>query len=160
MANVKCPICGKFFDKTKVEYVYINSRYYHRKCCSDDFIYQEKMFDYLKKLWGICSKVKITRQVQSMVKEYGYTVKEIYDDLQYFFDVKGNDTTSYKNTINIVPYIHDEAQKYYRLLEYKENKKEYLAQKLEQVTIEDKIVYVSKQPKRKEILFELEVEGE
>lgn len=158
MANVKCPICGKTFDRSKVEYVHLNGRYYHRTCCSDDFIYQEKMYDYLKKIWGICSKPKILKQVQNIQKEYGYTIKEIYGDLKYFYDVKNNDTTTYKNTINIVPYVHDEAQKYYRLLEYKETKKENLAQKLEQVAIEDRVVYVSKQPKRKKIMFELEVE--
>ena len=30
MTNVKCPICGKTFDKSKVEYIHINGRYYDR----------------------------------------------------------------------------------------------------------------------------------
>lgn len=158
MARVKCPICQEFFDSNKVEYVFIKDRHYHRKCCSEDFLHYEMIFDYLKKIWGACSRVKIAKQIDSMIREYKYSSKQIYDDLQYFFEIKGNDTTSYKNTINIVPYIHDEAQKYYRLIEYKENKKERLTQKLEEVTEEDKVIYVNKQPKRNKILFELETE--
>lgn len=160
MSRVKCPICQEFFLSDRVEYVFIKDRHYHRSCCSDDFLYQEMIFDYLKKIWGACSRVKIAKQITSMTKEYNYTMKQIYDDLQYFFEIKENDKTSYKGTIGIVPYIHDDAQKYYRLIEYKENKRERLAQKLEEVTEEDRVIYVNKQPKGKKILFELEIEEE
>lgn len=158
IGRVKCPICGTFFNREKIECVYINSRYYHLSCCSEDFIYTEKIFDFLKEIWGSCIKKKISKQIENIVKDNNYTIKQIYNDLVYFYEIKNSDRTTYKNTINIVPYIHDDAQKYYRLLQYRENKKEQVTKQLEESTPQEKIVMVGVQPKRKKIFFELEVE--
>ena len=88
MSIVKCPKCGQSFDKEKVECLHLGTRYYHLSCCSEDFIYAEKIFEYTKSLWGAVSKPKITKQIEAFKKEHGYTVKQIYDDLVYFFDIK------------------------------------------------------------------------
>ena len=158
MSMVKSPKCGQSFDKEKVECLHFGTRYYHLSCCSEDFIYTEKIFDYTKSLWGAVSKPKITKQIESFKKEYNYTIKQIYEDLVYFFDIKKGNTTSYQNTIGIVPFIHNEAQRYYLMIKIKESQKENITQILEVNTSEVKTVYFSKQPQKKRLQFEIETE--
>ena len=160
MSIVKCPKCGQSFDKEKVECLHLGTRYYHLSCCSEDFIYAEKIFEYTKSLWGAVSKPKITKQIEAFKKEHGYTVKQIYDDLVYFFDIKKGNTTSYQNTIGIVPFIHNEAQRYYLMIKIKENQKENTAQLLEVNTSEVNTVYYNKQPQKKRLQFQIETEEE
>lgn len=160
MSIVKCPKCGQSFDKEKVECLHLGTRYYHLSCCSEDFIYTEKIFEYTKSLWGAVSRPKITKQIESFKKEHAYTVKQIYDDLVYFFDIKKGNTTSYQNTIGIVPFIHNEAQRYYLMIKLKESQKENIVQLLEVNTSEISVVYFSKQPQKKRLQFQIETEEE
>ena len=159
MSMVKCPKCGQSFDKEKVECLHFGTRYYHLSCCSEEFIYTEKIFEYTKGLWGAVSKVKIAKQIETFKKEYSYTVKQIYDDLFYFFEIKKGNTTSYQNTIGIVPFIHNEAQRYYLMIKMKENHKENITTQLLEVnTSEASTVYYSKQPQKKRLQFQIEIE--
>ena len=160
MSIVKCPKCGQSFDKEKVECLHFGTRYYHLSCCSEDFIFTERIFEYTKTLWGMVSRPKITKQIDSFKKEHGYTAKQIYDDLVYFFDIKKGNTTSYQNTIGIVPFIHNEAQRYYLMIKIKENQKENTAQLLEVNTSEVNTVYYNKQPQKKRLQFQIETEEE
>ena len=74
MSIVKCPKCGQSFDKEKVECLHLGTRYYHLSCCSEDFIYTEKIFEYTKSLWGAVSRPKITKQIEAFKKETGCSV--------------------------------------------------------------------------------------
>lgn len=158
MAAVKCPICGQTFSREKVEYVHLGNRYYHLSCCSNEFLYTEKIINFTKQLWGTVSRPKIVKQINNFVKNNNYTYKEIYNDLLYFFDVKKSDTTSYQGTIGIVPFIHSEAQRYYSQLAKKEQTKEKIIQQLSINEDTERVLYVAKQPNREKKKFELEIE--
>lgn len=160
MSIVKCPICGQSFDREKVECLHFGTRYYHLSCCSEDFIYTEKIFEFTKSLWDVISKPKITKQIITFKKDYGYTTQQIYEDLIYFFNIKKSDTTSYRNTIGIVPFIHTESQQYYSRLKKKKDQKEKLEEQLKTEIFEPDVVYFIKQPKKNRLQFQIEIETE
>lgn len=157
---VKCPICDQKFDRLTTDFEYIGGRYYHVSCCSEDFLYREKIHIFLRELWGasIYSRVKINNQINAMVKKHGYTIKQIYQDLFYFYEVKKNDSTKYQNTIQIVPYIHKEGQQHFNLAAQKEARRLQLEEDIRNNETQNKIFYVNKQSKRNLLLFELETE--
>jgi len=78
--------------------------------------------------------------------------------MMYFFDVKKNDFQTYKNTLGIIPFIHEEAQKYYANITRKEIEKEKIALQLEeQINKDFEIIHISKELKqRKKRIFEIE----
>ena len=66
---VKCPKCGQSFDKEKVECLHFGTRYYHLSCCSEDFIYTEKIFDYIISFEN--DKKIMLKEIKSInIKEY------------------------------------------------------------------------------------------
>lgn len=161
ISKVKCPICGLSFDNTKEQYVHIGNRYYHLNCCTEEEIYKDKIFQYIKKLWGEYTYSKINNQIENFCRIHKYKIKDIYNDLVYFFEVEKGNPMAYPNTIGIVPFIHDKAQKYYNNLSKKEMDKKLLAEQLKkQVHTEIEIITITniKQEKKKR-LFEIE-EGE
>lgn len=149
MAYVKCPVCGLTFNREKEETVYINRRYYHLDCCTENQIYRERIFTLLNELWDKCSRVKIDAQIAEINQKEHISTKQIYDDLYYFFKILKNDSTKYQNTIKIVPYIHAEAQRYYYSLQKENNRKKEIEENLEDLNLMDiKVIYGNKMPKK------------
>ena len=158
MANVKCPICGEIFNRDKIENVHLGNRYFHKDCLSEDDIYRDKIFQFLKSVWGQYTYIKINNQIKNYCLTLKCRVKNIYEDMMYFFDVKKNDFQTYKNTLGIIPFIHEEAQKYYANITRKEIEKEKIALQLEeQINKDFEIIHISKELKqRKKRIFEIE----
>ena len=158
MATVKCPACGIAFDRDKQPCVHLGNRYYHLDCCTEDEVYRDKIFTYLKELWGDYTYTKINNQINSYWAKNKYRPKQIYYDLKYFFEVEKGDPKAYPNTIGIVPFIHDRAQEHYANLEKKAVKKQIISEQLikESQKAEETIpVQVVKQT-RKKMTFEIE----
>lgn len=160
MSMVKCPVCGLSFDNKKVKNLHLGNRYYHLSCCTDELVYTEKILALVREKWGVVSRPKIIEQIRKFKKEYLYTERQIYDDLYYFFEIKKSDTGAYKNTIGIVPFIHSEAQRYYLTLKIQEDKKENVTQMLKENNSEIETVYFHKQPSKKRLQFQIEIEEE
>jgi len=158
MPKVKCPICKETFDKDEKGTIHIGNRYYHKSCTTEDDIYKDKIFKFLKEVWGEYTYVKINNQIKSHCLTLKCRVKNIYEDLMYFYEIKKNDFQTYKNTIGIVPFIHEEAQKHYRSLLRKETEKIRIAEQLErQINKKTEIIQVStKAIERKKKFFEIE----
>jgi hypothetical protein len=74
--------------------------------------------------------------IKKYIEDNGYTYKGIFYSLKYFYEIKKNDIRKSNESIGIVPYVYDEAQKYFEDLE---NRKEKIKQVGVQVETTDKM---------------------
>lgn len=121
--SVKCPYCGKSFDRDKItDFVQINSRRYAHTACYAEHLAQmsqeEKdllaLEEYIKKLLNLDSiNAKIKKQIADYHNNQKYSYTGILKALTYFYDVKGNSTEKANCGIGIVPYVYQDAYNYY-----------------------------------------------
>lgn len=116
---VKCAYCGGSLDRDKgVRY---KDKNYHNKCCQS-VKERERVTQYICYLFEL--KAPGPRNY-ALLKKYideGYTYKGIFYSLKYFFEVQKNDKSKSKESIGIVPYVYEEAQRYFNELENKQEK--------------------------------------
>lgn len=119
---VKCPYCGETFDANKEPFVMVNSRRYaHKKCAekkekekSKEEIDKENLQKYIKQLFGINTlSAKINKQIDRFIKENEYTYSGIHRSLIYFYEIKKNPIDKANEGLGIVPWIYEEAKRYY-----------------------------------------------
>lgn len=120
LAMVKCLYCGKTFDRNKEPNQKIGRRYVHQECYEENYtesdFYKEQIYNFLKTLYGTNYKYQaIEAQRKSYLKK-GMTNKGIYQSLKYFFEIKKGSLEKTDGRIGIVPYVYDEAEKYYEKL--------------------------------------------
>jgi hypothetical protein len=182
---VKCKFCGESFDRDKVQAVRISERRYAHFTCVDESEVDkyekvplvekkerkkkektkededlDKLKGYIMKLYGTTFvNPRIQKQIKQYHEEFNYSYSGILKSLIYFYEVKGNSTDKFGNTIGIVPYIYDDAKKYFYAL--------FMAQLSNQqvsVAKQTKVVeYTIQQPqqkKQKVKLFKFEEEEE
>lgn len=167
MHNVKCKFCLETFDRDKVQAVQVSARRYaHLRCVpeQDKEKYQLvplanskdsdliQLEEYIMKLFDTTYiNPRIRKQIKQFHEEYNYSYTGILKSLSYFYEVKHNSTEKYGETLGIVPYIYEDARRYYYAL--------YMAQlSNQQVEVQQKIQVVEytipqPQPKKKEIKF-------
>lgn len=122
--KVKCQHCGEYEEKelmsvritgnkTKV------NKYYHPECLEE---YELHANEYKALVEFICDLFKIkaptipmVNQIKSFHKEHEMRYFAIQLALEYFFIVKGNKLPDNK-TLGIVPYVIEDAKKYYYAL--------------------------------------------
>ena len=120
-AWVKCLYCGKQFDRLSEPCVKLGRRYAHKECYDsqdDEDLKKEKeksdFFDYLKELYGSdYNFVAVSKQAENYIKQYGFTYSGMLKSLKWFYEVKHNDKESANGKIGIIPYIYEDAKKYY-----------------------------------------------
>lgn len=123
---VKCAICGKTFDRDKIQSVKHGARRYsHAECEPDnkDFIplaaVQEdpdltKLKEYINQLFGKNANwAQINRQLKIYTTENGYSYSGILKSLVYFYEIKGNSVEKSNYALGIVPFIYQDAYNYY-----------------------------------------------
>lgn len=119
---VKCPYCGKTFDRNLEEFVQINSRRFAHKICYDQHeshLTQEQkdletLQNFIKKLFNTDTiSVRIKKQIEDYHNNKNYTYSGIYKSLVYFYQVKGNSIEKANGGIGIVPYVYEDARNYY-----------------------------------------------
>lgn len=142
MAHIcKCVYCGQQFDRDKIPFVTVRPRRYAHKSCADGegpppkiikvgnqtkevkteinptLIDKEKLNKYLYELYnGDYDYAKTALLIESYIKKYKYTYSGIRKALIYFYEVKGNPIeldSSASRSIGIIPYVYDEAKRYY-----------------------------------------------
>lgn len=118
---VKCPACGRKFDRDRIPNQKIGARYYHLDCFDtlqgkeqEDIVYDEKIWALLKeKSNDDYDYMKMSRQRQGYIRE-GCTKKGIYRALVYWYEIQNH---PYVDTLGIVPYIYKDANKYFDEME-------------------------------------------
>lgn len=74
---------------------------------------KEILFNYINELYGTeFVSPWIQRQISDYIEKYHYTYSGIYKTLVYFFQEEGHEVNT-NNGIGIVPWVYDEARKYY-----------------------------------------------
>ena len=128
---VKCLYCGETFDISvePFEKPRVN-RYAHTKCFKEhqtqktqEEIDYDNLVIYLKQLFGKPGQ-KVWRQLKQYKEEYNYTYSGIHKTLIWWYEIKHNNIEDANGGIGIVPYIYEDATKYYYAL--------YLAQLMNQ----------------------------
>ena len=115
---LKCYYCGQTFDANKEPFVKVNSRRYAHEACAlgadKEQKDKEELINYIKLLFGISSiSVKIEKQIETYHEKNKYTYSGIHKTLIYFFDVRGNSIEKANGGIGIVPYVYEDARKYW-----------------------------------------------
>ena len=123
---VTCSICKERFDRDKYPAVLVSSRRYAHASCAGALSPEEAKIekdrkdleDYIIKLFELeHMDGRITLQIQKFMQDHpNYTYSGIKRSLEYFYEIKGNSTKVAKdnsNTIGIVPWIYEEAKRYY-----------------------------------------------
>lgn len=171
---VICSICKQRFDRDKYKAVLVSPRRYAHATCagtlSEEETQEEKdkqeLEEYIKKLFNLDRMDgKITLQIKKFMQDNPhYTYSGIRRTLEYFYIVKKNPISKAQEhgpTIGIVPWVYDEAKRYYYekwLLQQKnaEFKKEDLTPKIKEITIPVPTV----KPKKRKIFRFLDEEDE
>ena len=122
--NVKCTVCGKTFDRDKVQAVKVSARRYaHYSCKPDGELVQLanpvdeellKLEAYIEDLLGadyIHAKVK--KQIKDFKKDYDYSYSGMLKTLIWFYDIKGNPKEKANGGIGIIPFVYKDALNYY-----------------------------------------------
>lgn len=128
MANVKCPVCGKEFNKDKVKCVqYSARRYAHFACAPDKPAYvpvkgeqsqeeldRQALCDYIVERHGLkATGPAINKQIKQYHDEAGYTYSGMLKALQYWYDIKHNYDPRFKDTIAIIGKVYNQAYDYF-----------------------------------------------
>ena len=118
---VKCKYCGSTLNRDKEECVKISNRYAHKACAvaqentnKQEFLDKKVLEKYIMELLGenfINSKVQ--KQLKDYVTKYNYTYSGMHKALVYFYEVKGNDKSKANNGIGIIPWVYQDAYRYY-----------------------------------------------
>ena len=126
MHPVKCSICNETFDRDKVETVKTSTKRYAHKSCYDKqqgtLSEEEKMkmriFEYTRILFKEnYNKKRIETQLAKIMKDnVEYTYSGVYKTLIYWYEVKHGDIEKSNFGLGIVPYIYQDAFRYYKAL--------------------------------------------
>lgn len=119
--SVICPYCSESFLRDRVLWVKQKNRYWHKECWEryltdkekekQDF---QKLLTYINKLYGFeKTPTNIIVHINRMKKEYKFTNSGILGTLKYFYEIKKNSLDKSNNGVGIVPYVYDEAKRYY-----------------------------------------------
>lgn len=168
--NVKCPICGKTFDRDKVPFVQVSPRRYAHKECSmsederkaQEIKDKEELDNYIMSLFKMTYvDARIQKQIKKYIEENNYTYSGIKKALVYFFEIKGNSIDKANGGIGIVPYVYQQAYNYYYSLWLAQQKNE--DKKVEEYVpiVKEIVIPVPERRVRKRQLFSfLDEEGE
>lgn len=119
---VKCKYCGVEFDRNAEPFVEVGGRRYAHKECAEKYeasIPQEEkdykvLEEYIKKVLKITTlNVRIRKQIKEFRETYDYTYSGMYKTLYWWYDIKKHSIDLANNGIGIIPYIYEDALKYY-----------------------------------------------
>ena len=120
---VTCAICRERFDRDKYPAVLISSRRYAHATCAGTLSPEDEqkekdrkaLENYIIKLFNLeHMDGRITLQIQKYLQDHpDYTYSGIRRTLEYFYEVKKNSLDKANGGIGIVPWVYEEAKRYY-----------------------------------------------
>lgn len=134
--SVKCPYCGIFFYRDEEENINIKNRYWHKSCWEQHLIKENQSVKAIEELEKyICDlfqidyvNARIKKQIKDMVDKYHYTYSGILGTLKYWYNVKQNSIEKANGGIGIVPYVYEDASKYFETIFYAQQLNKDLSQ--------------------------------
>lgn len=123
---VKCSVCGKQFDRDKIQAVKSGARRYAHYSCKPDGEKVDlpqvdedllKLTNYAEQLLGKdYNAARVKKQIKDFKEEYNYSYSGMLKSLVYFYEIKGNSKEKANGGIGIVPFIYNDAYNYYLAL--------------------------------------------
>lgn len=119
---VQCAYCKEVMSKKAADAVTTDlGKIAHKKCAEleakRELTEQEKLDKYILKLFQVeYVPPRIKKQIHQYVNQYNYTYSGIAKALQYFYEIKKNPIEKANGTIAIVPYIYQDAYRYFYAL--------------------------------------------
>ena len=123
---IVCFYCKKKISDNEEKVQVSQNNYAHRNCFelikennrNNQEAEYNNLTSYIKELFGAkYLGANITKQIRDFRIEYGYTYKSMLDTLKYWYEVRNASKEAAEGRIGIIPYIHDEAQRYYEKIE-------------------------------------------
>lgn len=161
---VTCVYCGERFNRDKEPTTQISARRYAHKECAEKHeaskSQEEKDLEALEKyIMRLFDEPYVNARVRKQLKEYKeqyhFTYSGILKTLIYFYEIKGNSIEKANGGIGIIPFVYNDALKYYYALYLaklaNENKNIEIYKPKEKVI---EILPPKIQPKRVRLLFE------
>ena len=152
MSIVKCIYCKKPINKSTDEYREVTSRRYaHLTCFASKSEIEENLnkeiMEYCKEVFGpLANYGLIGKQINKYIKD-GKTKQGILLSLKFWYGVKKNGIEKSNGGIGIVPYIYEDAKRYWTKVVPKTTGK-----------IEEEVDYIK--PKKRKTLLEKLLEEE
>ena len=120
-AIVKCLYCGLQFDRLSEPNIKIGRRYAHKSCYESQDAEELKkqkdkhdFFEYIKTIYGSdYNYISISKQAENYIKQYNFTYRGMLKSLKWFYEVKNGNKESSNGRIGIIPYVYEDAKKYY-----------------------------------------------
>lgn len=121
---VKCTVCGKQFDRDKVQAVKVSARRYAHYSCKPDGelvplanpVDEDllKLEAYIEDLLGKdYNHAKVKKQIKDFKNDYDYSYSGMLKTLVWFYDIKGNPKEKANGGIGIIPFVYKDALNYY-----------------------------------------------
>ena len=119
---VKCKYCGIQFDRNAEPFVEVSARRYAHKACAEKHqaaIPQDEqdyaaLETYIRKIFKEDNiNIRIRKQIKDFSQEYDYTYSLMLKTLYWWYEIKGNSIENAQVGIGIIPYVYDDALKYY-----------------------------------------------
>ncbi len=113
--KLKCPVCESY--NYKEEAIYYQKRYYCKVCYENK---TKESNDYKNLIQFICDIYEINvptgfmfAQIKNFKEQYNYTYKGMELTLDYFYNVKTDNTPDTDKGLGIIPYIYEEAKQFF-----------------------------------------------
>ena len=161
---VTCVYCGERFNRDKELTTQISARRYAHKECAEKHeankSQEEKDLEALEKyIMHLFDEPYVNARVRKQLKEYkeqyNFTYSGILKTLIYWYEIKGNSTEKANGGIGIIPYVYNDALKYYYTLYLAKLANE--SKDIEIYKPKEKVIEILPprvQPKRIRLLFE------
>jgi hypothetical protein len=147
MGIVTCGGCGLKFDRVAENGEFIKSKWYHQGCAA---IKNEKIVldNYICKLFNLKTPGPMNNiLIKKYRDELGYNYDGMQKALKYFYEIKGHTKSKSEERVGIIPYVYQEAQDYYHVIESRARRIAGAAIETETPSIEVK-VYTPQQTKK------------
>lgn len=121
---VKCTVCGKSFNRDKIQAVKMGARRYAHYSCHPEGELVElldpvdedlvKLENYIVQLLGDSyNAARVKKQIKDYKKDYDYTYSGMLKTLIWFYEIKGNSKEKANGGIGIIPFVYKDALNYY-----------------------------------------------
>jgi len=148
--KVKCPVCESY--NYKEEAIYHQKRYYCEICYKNK---TKESNNYKNLIQYICDIYEVDvptgfmfTQIKNFKEQYNYTYKGMELTLDYFYNVKTNNTPDIDKGLGIIPYIYEEAKQFF--IEKRNIKKNLENVNIQDITDKVNVISIKKSDKKED----------
>ena len=151
--KLKCPICETY--NYKEETVYHQKRYYCKICyenkTKDSNDYKE-LINYICNIYEIDAPTGfMLSQIKKFKDQFNYTYKGIELTLDYFYNIKTNNTPDMEMGLGVVPYIYEEAKQFF--IEKRNIKNNIQNIDIQDITSKVNVINIKKSDKKSDVEY-------